>query len=363
MRILVVGETEEARDQGRRAVLALGLECGAADAVEPGGLDGRAAAYPPADAVLLMAGRATAGLAIPLGRLGLPVYVAGGKAEDYPSARHLDRTNLKDELARVFRGGDTPARGAFRWGRAVAVLSAHPGAGATTLAAGVAQWLLETEGGEVALAELGTGAPDLCPTLGLDPANGLAELIEERDRLDAAMLRQAMAGHPAGLKVLGHRADAEAPAAIDADLVRGLVYLFRGLFDWTVLDLGHGLGGPNRSTLGLVEQVVVTVALDAPGIRRARHLLRRVEEEELARGKKLLVAVSRYGQSGLVPWQDAADALGRPVDAWVPDDPKRVNRARNEGMPVPALFRRAALPTALRRLAKTLAERAPAAGK
>jgi Flp pilus assembly CpaE family ATPase len=360
MRVLVVGESIEARDRGRRAVLALGLECGAADAIALEGLGDRAAAYPPADAILLMAGRGPRDTE-PIERLGLPWFVAGGNTDDYPSARHLDQSNLREELARMLQGQTSPLRGAFRWGRAVAVMAAHAGAGVTTIAAGIAQWLLRLEGGEVAVVEIGA-APDLSPMLGLDPPNGLAELIEESECLDAAMLQQAMATHPAGLKVLGSRADRDSAATLEPGWLRGLVHLLRGLFDWTVFDFGYGLNEATRAMLQLVEQVVVTVALDVPGIRRARHLLERLDNEELTRGKTLLIAANRYGQSGLLPWQEAVEALGRPVSAWLPDDVKRVNRARNDGMPIPAMFRRAALPTALRRLAKTLTERVPAKG-
>jgi MinD-like ATPase involved in chromosome partitioning or flagellar assembly len=367
MRFLVVGETPDARERGRRAVLALGLECSATDAIGPERLTDRVAVYPPVEAVLVLGGRDSKSAVEWVARnLGLPVFLAGGRADDAPNPpppmfHRLHGANIRDELARELNKGETMPRGSFRWGRVVAVFAAQSGTGATTIACGLAQWLRDTYRQEVVVAEVGSASPDLCAVLGLDPPNGIAELIDQSERLDSAMLQQAMIGHGGGIRVLGYRADQDGAVEIGPEAARGLAYLFRGLFDWTVLDLGHTITEGNRTLLQMVETIVFPINLDVPGLKRARHMLRRLDEENLA--GKVLVAVSYYGQRGLLAWQDAVETIGRPIDVWLPDDPRPVNAARNEGQPVPMAVRGSALSKALKKLSKMVADRTPATRK
>ena len=44
--------------------------------------------------------------------------------------------------------------------------------------------------------------------------------------------------------------------------------------------------------------------------------------------------VNRYGQPKEVPYAKAEEALGLKISHYVPDDPKTVNRANNNGVPV-----------------------------
>lgn len=365
MRFLVVGETPEARERGRRAVLALGLECSATDAVAPDRLTDRVAVYPPVEAVMVMGGRSSKTAVEWVSRnLGLPVFLAGGRVDDAPNPppanfHRLHGANIRDELARELNNGAAIPPGSFRWGRLVAVFAAHSGAGATTVACGLAQWLHDLKRQQVVIAEVGTAPPDLCAVLGLDPQNGIAELIDQGDRIDMTMLQQAMSPHAGGIKVLGYRADQDGTVEIGPEAARGLAYLFRGLFDWTVLDLGHTITEGNRALLQMVESIILPMNLDVPGLRRARHLLRRLDDENLA--DKVVVTVNHYGQRGLLAWQDAVETIGRPIDVWLPDDPRPVNAARNEGQPVPLAVRGSALSKALKKLARMVAERTPAA--
>jgi Flp pilus assembly CpaE family ATPase len=50
--------------------------------------------------------------------------------------------------------------------------------------------------------------------------------------------------------------------------------------------------------------------------------------------ERVRVVVNRYGQPKEVPAAKAEAALGVKVFAYIPDDPKTVNRANNSGVPV-----------------------------
>jgi pilus assembly protein CpaE len=63
------------------------------------------------------------------------------------------------------------------------------------------------------------------------------------------------------------------------------------------------------------------------------------------------LVVNRYGQPKEVPAAKAEEALGMKVYHYVPDDPKSVNRANNNGVPVVVESPRASVSKSLAKLA------------
>jgi pilus assembly protein CpaE len=68
-------------------------------------------------------------------------------------------------------------------------------------------------------------------------------------------------------------------------------------------------------------------------LRNTRRSLDHLERLGVDRGRVRLV-VNRYGQPREVPSAKAEEALGLKVSHYVPDEPKAVNRANNNGVPV-----------------------------
>ena len=62
-------------------------------------------------------------------------------------------------------------------------------------------------------------------------------------------------------------------------------------------------------------------------------MMNRLTDLGLAPKQRILVA-NRYGQRKQIGWRKVEEALGVPVDVWLPDDPGRVNQAMNLGLPL-----------------------------
>ena len=113
-----------------------------------------------------------------------------------------------------------------------------------------------------------------------------------------------------------------------------MLTLARAVFPYVVVDLDHSFrdeqiaGAPARPT-----SILLVLRLDFASLRNARRTLDHLEQLGIPRDRLRLV-VNRYGQPKEVPAAKAEEALGVKIFHYVPDDPKTVNRANNNGVPV-----------------------------
>jgi pilus assembly protein CpaE len=370
MRVLLAGDRPNDRDQGRHAALRAGLECSSGDCVSLADLRLRLAREPDAHLVVVFLdpdpAAAARAIKAAAGQTRQPIYAVTGGAEgavkDQAAAAGAAavwplervREELLSSAEDLRRSGRIPDGR----GRMISVVAAHAGAGVTTVATGLAFAL--TGDKPVCLAELGTGVPEMALALDLTPPHSLAELIHERDRVDVSMLREASARHPLGVDVLAYPPETLAPVPLGADGARDMQILLRSGYGWVVIDAGHaGETGAERLVCDS-DAVVVVTRLDPPSLRLTRRFLRSLGEMGV-REDRVVLAANRYGQAGLVPWRNAQDALRTTVAAWLPDDPKAVNKALADGRPLAQAARGGRLTRALSKLAAELRTRlAPA---
>ncbi len=370
MRVVIAAAAPGRFEELRQIVQGVGLDCTANDCVPFDGLRYRLAQQPAADLVLVVAGPDLE-KALPVieeadAHAGAPVLAAGDAVDPPMMARAvragarecLDQARLKDELTaaldRLHKEGSV--RG--RRGRTVVVSAAVPGTGVTTVSSGLAFALASTYPNQVMLGEVGLGVPELALDLDLDVRYGVKELVEKWERSDARMVRQAVVEHAAGVHVLSHPAESLNPVVMPPPVMRQLAILFRAVYDFVVLDLGHSAYGSALEAMKLAEAVLVVTRLDVPALRLSRRFLSSLEDRGVP-PEKLQVAANRYGQGGQVDWRKAEEALGRKVVEWIPDDPASVNQALNEGRPLVQVAPRARITRSFEKLAGHLNGRTP----
>lgn len=344
MRVVVAQPQTGQSDEVRQALLGLGLECGPADCVSFDDLPVRLSREG-ADLILIRVnGDIQAPVAAVRQAFGLtsaPV-LAVGPAKDAQQILQLSRAGAREyvEESRLVEDLQAAleklqAAGSVKRGQGhvVAVASATPGSGVTTVAANVAFSWATKEPGKVGLIELGREAADVAWCLDLQPTHSVAEVINNWQRMDAALLRQCMVHHAEGVAVLAHSAESLVNQPLEPLAVRKLVILLRTMFAKTVLDLGHTFGEEHYEAMRLCDAVAVVARLDVPALRQARVLLRECLERGLSRDRIRLVA-NRYGQRGQLAWKQAQEALGASFFEYLPEDSGKLNLALNRGIPL-----------------------------
>jgi pilus assembly protein CpaE len=373
MRVIIAKGAGAHREQLRQAVLSIGLECAAQDCVDHRELSGRLL-QAPADLVLVGLGSSPEA-ALPVIRQAVaqthsPVFAMGRFADAEQilqmlrcgAREYLREEDLAEELLTALNklqevGGSAPTT----WGEILAVVGAKPGVGVTTVACNLAFALAGSYPGRVVLAEMGAGVPELALDLDLQPPHSPDELVVHGDRLDATLLRQALFVHPAGLNVLAYPGGTLHTPGVESPAARQIALLLRTMFDLVILDLGHGIDTARREALCRAHQVIVPFNLDIPCMRLTRQLLRELEEGGSSRDQIHVVA-NRYGQRKQFNWKQADEALGMPVQEWIPEDPGAANEALNKGQPLILVEKHSGIARTLRKLATELTGQGHAKG-
>ncbi|MCC6420693.1 MAG: hypothetical protein IT429_20840 [Gemmataceae bacterium] len=364
MRVLVAADNSELRSQLRQLLLGLGLECGAEDCVALADAAAQVPHAAPNLVVIASAGSMVAARSVIeslAAASGLPVLAVG--PADNPqeilltlrsgAREYVDQKRLREDLPLALEKLQATGAVRLRRGRVLAVTSASPGGGVTTVATNLAFALAQTYPGRVLLAELGAGVPSVSLVLDLEPRNGVGELLTHADRLDPIMVRQAVVEHPRGVHVLAHPPQTLTAAAFRPGAIRQAIGLLRSLYGCCVLDLGHQASDGDLEAMILADAVVVVVPIDVPSLRLCRTLLKELERRGVAPEKVRLVA-NRYGQRRQLPWRRVEEVLSKAVLTWIPDDPGTVNEAINNGRPLLETASRATITRRFAQLARDL---------
>jgi pilus assembly protein CpaE len=259
------------------------------------------------------------------GKQVLRVLRAG--AEDYVEEAELE-SELEFALGRCAAESEHPAEP----GRLIAVLAPSGGSGSSTLAVNVAT-VLAKEHKKSALVDMKLEVGDLSSMLDLKPSHNLADFCQNIQRMDRTMFELSLVRHQSGVHLLAaprHFSDIE---LVTAEGVREALRLARASFPYVVVDLDHSFRDQQTQVLRLADVILLIIRLDFASLRNARRTLDHLVHMGLDKGRVRLV-VNRSGQPKEVPAAKAEEALGVKIFHYVPDDPRAVNRANNNGVPV-----------------------------
>jgi pilus assembly protein CpaE len=212
------------------------------------------------------------------------------------------------------------------------VLAPSGGSGSSTIAVNVAT-VLAREHQKTALLDLKLEAGDLSALLDLKPTHTLGDLCQDVGRMDRSLFERSLARHASGVHLLApprHLADVR---HVTPEGIRQVLTLARAAFPYVIVDLDHSYREEQAQVLRLADIILLVLRLDFAALRNARRTLDHLTDLGVDR-EKLRLVINRYGQAKEVPAARAEEALGVKIFHYVPDDPKTVNRANNNGVPL-----------------------------
>ena len=249
-----------------------------------------------------------------------------GGADDY-----VDESDLEAELQAALKRLKEAGSGREAAGRIIAVLAPCGGSGSSTLATNVATALAK-EHKEVALVDLKLEAGDLATLLDLRPVYTLADLTQNIARMDRVLLERSLVRHSSGVHLLGPPRTLADVAHVTPEGVDQVLNLARVVFPYVVVDVDHAYSEVQVRAVRQADVILLVLRLEFAALRNTRKALDQMEHLGVDRSRVRLV-VNRYGQPKEVPAAKAEEALGVKIFHYVPDDPRSVNRANNNGTP------------------------------
>jgi pilus assembly protein CpaE len=244
---------------------------------------------------------------------------------------YLDEADLDSEVKNALLRLRSEAGTQANLGRLIALLAPSGGGGSSTLAANLAA-LLAKQHSTCALLDLKLEAADLAALLNLKPTHTLADLCANAAKLDQVMFERSLVKHGSGIHLLAAPRNLADIVHVKPETVCRTLALARAAFGHVVADLDHSFRDEQIQVLKQADILLLILRLEFASLRNARRALDYLEYLGIGKGRIRLVA-NRYGQPKEVPAAKAEEALGMEILHYIPDDPRTVNRANNNGVP------------------------------
>jgi pilus assembly protein CpaE len=221
------------------------------------------------------------------------------------------------------------AEGPQKRGRVVSVFSSKGGCGCSLIATNVALAC----GAPTALFDLNLQSGDLELFLGLRPKFSFADVVENRARLDDALLASYMTPRSKDLSLLAAPPEAALSEDIQPLHVHEAIERLRSAYDFVVIDTPHNFDSITLSALDNSDVVLVVLTLEIHAIRSTRRALEIFDRLGYPRSKVRLV-VNRWSKHIELDQRQIERFLGERVAGYVQSDYRTAVNSINLGQPL-----------------------------
>lgn len=233
----------------------------------------------------------------------------------------IERTN---QFA-VEHVSDAPAKR----GRAIAVFSSKGGCGVSLIATNLA--MLQTS--PTVLLDLNLQSGDLELMLGVRPKFSLADIVDNRERLDDALLASYLTPRSKNVSLLAAPLKAESAEDIEPRHIYEVMELLRQRFETLIIDTPHSFDAATISALDHADQILMVLTLEIHAIRSTRRALELFDRLGYPR-KKIRIVVNRWSKHIELDQKQIEDFLGERVVGFVQSDYRAAVNSINLGQPL-----------------------------
>jgi pilus assembly protein CpaE len=220
-------------------------------------------------------------------------------------------------------------------GRVIAFFGAKGGVGTTMLAVHLATHLVCQHGKKTLLIDHRPQLGHVALYLGLrDTQYHFDELLRNADRLDSELLNGFVVRHRSGLDVIASPEMAGGPREPKGSQFEQVMDFLRREYDYVLIDSSVSL---QDSKTSIVEQSDEIYIVSTPDVAALRDLARMVENLSLSESatSKLRVVVNRSTATDSVTSDQIEKAVRFPISIAVPNNYFELQRAINDGDPIP----------------------------
>lgn len=214
-------------------------------------------------------------------------------------------------------------------GRAIAVFSSKGGCGCSLIATNLAM----LQSAPTVLLDLNLQSGDLELMLGLKPKFSLADVVENRERLDDALLASYLTPHSKHISLLAAPMKAESAEDIEPRHIYEIMESLRHRFDSVIIDTPHNFDALTISALDHADQILVVLTLEIHAIRSTRRALEIFDRLGYPR-KKIRLVVNRWSKNIDLDQKQVEDFLGERVVGFIQSDYRAAVNSINLGQPL-----------------------------
>ena len=214
-------------------------------------------------------------------------------------------------------------------GRMIAVFSSKGGCGTSFVATNLAA----ATTARTTLVDLNLQAGDLPLFLGVNPKYSLADVVENRARLDDSLVTSFLTPYSSNLSLLAAPKDADSADEIEPEHVFEVLQRLRETCDYLVLDPQHTFDSITLAALDQADEIVLVLTLDIPAIRSTQRALEIFDRLGYPR-QKIRIVVNRWSKQIDLDLRQVEKFLGEPVIGFIPSDYQTAVTSINLGQPL-----------------------------
>lgn len=244
-------------------------------------------------------------------------------------------------------------------GHVISVAQSRGGVGATTLAVNLADELLERTGWrnktakhKVALVDLNLQFGAVGGFLDVRASEALFQLAADGSEPDPVFLSQSMVTLESGLSVLTAPAQIAPLDSLKMAQVKKILEILRSEYDYVVIDLPRALVDWVAPVLSGSDQILLVTDSSVPAIQQAKRLVDFYVEDNPDLPIEIVVNYEHKPMFKARHHAEAARVLERPLQNWLPYQPKVAKEALDRGVPLSHVSPRSALCKSIRKLAR-----------
>ncbi|OGO60460.1 MAG: hypothetical protein A2032_01510 [Chloroflexi bacterium RBG_19FT_COMBO_49_13] len=236
----------------------------------------------------------------------------------------------------------------------VTVYSPRGGTGVTSIAANTAIALAEETGKKVLLFEGKVFFGHLEVMLNLRVQNSISDLIPHATNLDEGLVRDVVTPHPSGIHVLLAPSNVQIAQGIRAEDIYNVYIGVSRLYDYVVVDAGGPLNDISVTLMDATDRILLVTTPDLASLHDTSRFL------QLSRSlaypmEKILMILNKAGVEGGVRLHDIESVLHNQVYHQIANDPAKVLRSINRGIPYLVYYPHSDASKSIQQLARNLA--------
>jgi pilus assembly protein CpaE len=204
------------------------------------------------------------------------------------------------------------------------------------------------------LVDLNLQAGDLPLFLGVDPKYSIADMIENRARLDDSLITSFVTPYSSKLSLLAAPKQADSADEIEPEHIFEVLQRLRETYEYVVIDPQHTFDAITLAALDQSDEIVLVLSLDIPAIRSAQRALEIFDRLGYPR-KKIRVIVNRWSKQIDLDLRQVEKFIGEQVIGFVPSDYQIAVGSINLGTPLVLCEPTSKIAQEIRRISETIA--------
>jgi pilus assembly protein CpaE len=235
-------------------------------------------------------------------------------------------------------------------GRMLAVFSSKGGCGTSFIATNLGA----LAAAKTVLVDLNLQAGDLPLFLGVDPKYSIADMVENRERLDDDLITSFVTPHSPRLSLLAAPKQADSADEIHPEHVFEVLQRLRETYEYVVIDPQHTFDAITLAALDQSDEIMLVLTLDIPAIRSTQRSLEIFDRLGYPR-KKIRIVVNRWSKQIDLDLRQVEKFLGEQVIGYVPSDYQTAVSSINLGTPLALSEPNSRISQEIRRISESIA--------